>query len=207
MRRPSFLARQSSRPVGLLGRVILGIMARETARFNAEVVEVLAPAAREHILEIGYGHGRTLAVAAARAPGASFAGIDIAPSAAAAAARRCRRAVAEGRVELVVGDGVVLPWPATTFAAAFSVHTLYFWSEPARQLAELRRVLRPEARVVLGFRRRSAAAVAQFPAPTYRFYDVEEVAELLVAAGLLAVAVRASTASPELWIATGRAPP
>ena len=90
MRRPAFIARQAGCPDGLLGRLLLGVMARETARFNAEILDVLMTSNGEHVLELGYGHGRTLVAAAGRAPGARFSGIDVAPAAAKAAIRRCR---------------------------------------------------------------------------------------------------------------------
>jgi SAM-dependent methyltransferase len=204
MRRPSFIARQSGHPVGLVGRLLLGVMARETARFNADVLDALAPGDGEHILELGYGHGRTLAGAAGRARGARFSGIDIAPAAAHAAARRCRALIAAGRVDLRTGEGASLPWDAATFDAAFSVHTLYFWPDPARQFDELGRVLCPGARLVLGFRERSDAAAAKFPAPMYRFYSNDDVATLLAAAGFGRVDVRSSSAGPDLRIVVAR---
>jgi ubiquinone/menaquinone biosynthesis C-methylase UbiE len=205
MRRPAFIARHASRPAGLIGRLLLGVMARETASFNAEVLDALAPADGEHVLEIGFGHGRTLVDAAARAPGARFSGIDVAPAAARAAARRCRALIGSGRVELQTGDGAAMPWSPGTFDAAFSVHTIYFWPEPAAQLAEVRRVLRPGARLFLGFRERSDAAIASFPPPTYRFYSTDEVAALLGEAGFAAVEMRAAVTGPDLRIAVARA--
>lgn len=205
MRRPAFIARQAGFPAGLLGRLLLGVMARETARFNAEILDVLTPGNGEHVLELGYGHGRTLSAAAARAPGARFSGIDVAPAAAKAATRRCHDLIAAGRLDLRTGDGASLPWEAGTFAAAFSVHTIYFWQELALQLRELRRVLRADARLVLGFRERSDEAMAQFPAPTYRFYSTDEVAVLLADADLSNIDIRTSTAGPGLRIAVARA--
>ena len=42
MKRPIFIARQSARPSGLLGRLIAGIMARETADLNEHAIRLLA---------------------------------------------------------------------------------------------------------------------------------------------------------------------
>lgn len=205
MRRPAFLARQASHPVGFVGRLLLGIMSRETARFNAEVLDALAPADGEHVLEIGYGHGRTLAAAAAIAPTARVAGVDVAPTAARAATRRCRALIADGRVDLRTGDAAELPWDAGTFDAAFAVHAIYFWPEPARPLAELRRVLRPGGRLVLGVRPHSEAAVAQFPPPTYRFHSDDELAALLASAGFTGVDMRAAASNPALRVVVATA--
>jgi ubiquinone/menaquinone biosynthesis C-methylase UbiE len=205
MRRPAFIARQAGRPSGVLGRLLLGVMSRETAAFNAEVLDVLAPADGEHILEIGYGHGHTLVDAAQRAPRASFAGVDVSPAAARFAARRCRSLIDAGRVEIHQGDGAHLPWRAASFDAAFSVHTMYFWSDPVAQLAEIHRVLRPDARFVLGFRERTDAAVAAFPAPTYRFYSTGEASAIFASAGFASVTIQAAITGSDLRIAVARA--
>jgi SAM-dependent methyltransferase len=202
MRRPGFIARHSGRPDGFLGRLILGVMAHETARFNDEILDELAPSTGERILELGYGHGRTLVAAARRSAGVHLAGIDVSPTAARAAARRCRAAVRAGGLDLRTGDAVSLPWGDQTFDAVFSVHTLYFWPEPARQLAELARVIRPGGRLVLGYRERSDEAVTRFPPPTYRFHADDEVAGMLEHAAFTAVATRAATAAAGLRIAT-----
>jgi hypothetical protein len=61
------------------------------------------------------------------------------------------------------------------------------------------------ARLVLGFRERSEQALAQFPAPTYRFYSTDEVAALLVNADLGEIEMRASATASGLWLAVARA--
>jgi SAM-dependent methyltransferase len=98
-----------------------------------------------------------------------------------------------------------MPWDATSFDAAFSVHTIYFWSEPAAALGEIRRVLRPGGRFVLGMRERSDAALAAFPAPTYQFYSSEEASRLLAAAGLDVIENRGADGNAELRIIVARA--
>lgn len=204
MRRPSFIARQAGRPAGVVGRVLLGLMARETSRFNREVLDALAAQDDERILEIGFGHGRTLLDVARRAPGAQLGGIDVSATAERTAARRCRALVAGGRLDLRTGDAGTMPWEATSFDAAFSVHTIYFWPEPAKVFTEIRRVLRPGGRFVLGMRERTDAALAAFPASTYRFYSPEEVSQLLVDAGFDLVDNRAAEANTELRIVVAR---
>ncbi len=204
MRRPVFLARQAGRPAGLLGRALLRLMAAETSRMNREVLDALALAGDESLLEVGYGHGRTLAAAGERAPGVRLAGIDVSVEAARLAARRCRRLIAAGSLDLRVGDSAELPWPDGAFDKAFAVHTLYFWREPARNLGEIRRVLRRGGLFVLAFRERTDSVVAAFPAEVYRFYRIEEVAALLRAAGFESVDLEASRESTAVYIARCR---
>lgn len=202
MRRPRFIARQAERPSGVFGRVLGAIMAVETRTLNDEVLRRLGVSPNERILEIGFGHGRTLERAAKATPGARFAGIDHADDMVKALARRARRLVTEDRLEVRAGDSGALPWPDATFDGAFTVHTIYFWSDPAHHLAEIHRVLRPSGRLVLAFRDRTPDVEASAPPDIYHLRSRDEVMALLTAAGFEA------TASPgsgrHLWIADAR---
>jgi len=205
MRRPEFLARQAAHPTGLLGRMLVRLMASETASFNREVIAALAPAPGERILELGFGHGRTLAETANEASGSTFAGIDVSADALCVAEGRCRKLIAEGRLELRVGESAALPWDDGTFDKAYAVHTLYFWRDPQREVRELARVLKPGGLLVLGFREPSDAAVATFPATVYRFRSAQEVEALLASAGFVATETRLAGGS-DLQITVARTP-
>jgi ubiquinone/menaquinone biosynthesis C-methylase UbiE len=183
MKRPNFIARQSSMPTGLLGRFIAGIMARETAALNRRAVELLEVQPQDRVLEVGFGHGRTVEQLAALATQGLVAGVDVSETMQEVASRRNRQAISERRVDLRTGDAVALPFEPATFDKALCVHTLYFWAEPDRSLRELRRVMKPPAKLVLGFTPSSSARVGQFPAGIYRFYSDDEVAALLAEAG------------------------
>jgi ubiquinone/menaquinone biosynthesis C-methylase UbiE len=202
VRRPRFIARQAEHPSGVLGRVLGAIMAVETRTLNEEVLRHLAVAPGERILEIGFGHGRTLERAAKAAPKARFAGIDHAEDMVAAMSRRARRLVVQDRLELRAGDSSALPWPDATFDGAFAVHTIYFWPDPARHLAEIHRVLRPGGRLVLAFRDRTRDVEASFPPDIYHLRSRDEVLALLTAAGFETTASAGS--GQHLWIADAR---
>jgi ubiquinone/menaquinone biosynthesis C-methylase UbiE len=183
MKRPVFIARQSARPSGLVGRLIASIMARETARLNEQAVELLAPAPTDRVLEIGFGHGRTIERIASIAADGRVYGLDVSEAMLNMAARRNRRRIAEGRVDLRVGHCATMPFHDASFDGALCVHTLYFWSDPKACLGEIRRVLRPEGRFVLGFLQADSRCRSSFPSEVYAFYDESDVREMLDAAG------------------------
>jgi len=187
MRRPKFIARQSRRPSGILGRVIAWIMERETAAQNDAALAALAVRPGDRILEIGFGHGRTLERLAAAASTGFVAGIDHAADMVATAERRCRALVRSGRIELRAGDSRALPYPDASFDKVLTVHTLYFWCEPAAHFLEMRRVLKPSGACVLGFRTKDDANAAAFPDSVYTFYARDEVRRFFEAAGFAAV--------------------
>jgi ubiquinone/menaquinone biosynthesis C-methylase UbiE len=184
MRRPEWIARQSSHPRGLVGRVLARIMAFETALANEHALELLHIQPTDRVLEIGCGHGRTLARAAAVARQGIVAGIDVSADMVRMATQWNRFLIQEGRVEAQHADSMQIPYGDGSFERVYAVHTLYFWDEPRAHLREIYRVMKAEARLVLGFRsREDHRAVTNFPSPIYQFYTGDEVAGFLNDAG------------------------
>lgn len=183
MRRPEVIARQSSRPTGVLGRIIATIMSYETSALNRATLDALQLCPTDRVLEIGYGHGRTLATAAQAVPRGQAVGIDASATMQHMAERRCRKLMGSGRVQLDVGDSAALPYPSGSFDAVYAVHTIYFWSDVAAQLREIHRVLKGGGRLVLGFRSSvDARAARNFPESIYTFRSLEQVRALLAQA-------------------------
>ncbi len=124
-------------------------------------------------LEIGVGSGRYAA------PLGVQTGVD--PSRAMLA-----RAAARG-IEVVAGVAENLPFAAGIFDYALVVTTICFVDSPARMLAEAHRVLKPGARLVIGFIDRESALGREYLAHQdesvfYReatFYSAGEVERLL----------------------------
>ena len=115
----------------------------------------------DQVLEIGFGTGRAIELAAARATNGYVAGIDVSRTMVDAANRRNQHAVDAGRVRLRSGDRTTLPFSEQRFEKVFSIHTLYFWGDFPRAITELYRVLKPQGRLVLAFATGKVGAVGQ----------------------------------------------
>jgi ubiquinone/menaquinone biosynthesis C-methylase UbiE len=178
VRRPEFVARQSACPSGLLGRLIGHVMARETVTANETALGLLDLQPADHVLEVGFGHGATIARVAAAVSRGFVAGVDPSPEMCRMAARRNRQPVASGSVELRQASVEALPFPDDSFDKVLSVHTLYFWPDLFRPFAEIQRALKPGGRLVVAYRSDPAAAQS-FPAPVYRFRGEAEVEDAL----------------------------
>ena len=200
MRRPEFIARQASCPTGLLGRFLARIMAAQTAAANEKALELLAFRPDDHVLEVGFGHGRTLARAATFVPLGFVAGVDASEDMVRMATYRNRQFIKEGRLEVQRADSARIPYPDACFDRVYAIHTLYFWPDPHVHLREIFRVMKPGARFVLGFSpKEDARAVANFPAAIYRFYTSDEVQWLLAACGFTGIEmVRSQVASRDI---------
>ena len=183
MRRPEFIARQSRRPSGFLGRVIGHIMSFETAVANDQALKALDLKPGDRVLEVGFGHGRTIERAARMVPGGLVAGVDTSGEMVRMATRRCRKLIQQDRVRLGLGDSACIPYPDRFFDKGYAINTIYFWDDPQEHLRELRRVLREGARFLLGFRPKEEDGPADFPETVYTFYTCDEVLHLLQATG------------------------
>jgi ubiquinone/menaquinone biosynthesis C-methylase UbiE len=113
------------------------------------LVEILAPASGERILEVGPGTGYyTLPVAQRLGPGGTLDILDVRRRFPDHTMERARRAGIEGIVP-TLGDGASLPYADGTFDAVFLVSAVAEVPDPPRALREFRRVLKPGGPLVV----------------------------------------------------------
>jgi len=191
-------SRQAGNPSGLLGRFIGRAMVKDTAGHNDRAIELLELTEPATLLEVGFGQGRT-ASRLVRG-GHRVLGVDASPTMVAQGRARNRRAVADGRADLVLGDGLTLPFPDGSAENALTVHTVYFVPDLAATLAEISRVLRPGGRLVI------ACHVGDDPMPdwmdpsVYRIPTIEDVTRSLRKAGFSTVTRESDgSAYPTYW--------
>ncbi|WP_052441683.1 class I SAM-dependent methyltransferase [Streptacidiphilus anmyonensis] len=145
------LDQQFALPRGLGGTLVGALMARRHGPQIRACVADLAPAAGEHVLEIGFGPGLSLGVLAGAAPDLLVAGVDPSELMLASARRRTRR-LGSGiheRIELCQGTADDLPWPDATFDGVCATNSVQLWRPLDVSLTEVRRVLRPGGRLAL----------------------------------------------------------
>lgn len=152
MKRPHFIAQQSSHPQGLIGNVIARIMAAETVHENLHALGLLELQAGDRFLDIGTGHGATLLKAAQSGALELAAGIDPSAVMVSLASRRTRLAPDTIDVQIKQADVSSIPFPAQSFNKLLTVHTTYFWDELLQGLEEIFRVAAPGALFVSCFR-------------------------------------------------------
>ena len=185
------LAGQFAHPRGPAGRWAMRQMNERNDATNRRVVESLGIAPGERVLDVGFGGGAGLAALLA-SPAGTVAGVDVSRTAVAAAGRRFADAVAAGRLELRAGSADALPFGDGSFARALSVHTAYFWKDPARCAAELARVVAPGGRCVVAVAAKAFMQARGRDAAGFRLYEPEELETLLVDGGFAAVRIDAS---------------
>lgn len=176
------MARQSRQPSGLIGRLLMGpYLDRANAGVNRMVFECLELESESRVLEVGFGGGELLFRIAARA--GRVDGVDLSPEMVAAARRRAARLGLERRVRLHCAGLERLPFADAEFDRACSVHTVYFWSDLEAGLAEFARVLKPGARLVLGFSSPDGLEQDGWVERGFRAYTGDEIAAACEAQG------------------------
>lgn len=166
------------------------------------MIDALGIEQNDRILDVGCGHGRSLAELATRAARGRVVGADPSELMVEIAARRNRAHVRADRVAVVLASAESLPFPDDSFDKVLCVHMLYFWRDLERCLSETARVLKPGGRLGLLFRTKAdLAAVASFPPEIYRFPALAEVAAALEQADLDLTAASDCTNEPVLLLA------
>ncbi|WP_265109917.1 class I SAM-dependent methyltransferase [Halosolutus halophilus] len=117
---------------------------------RSRVRDLLAPRPGERVLEVGPGTGYyTLPVARSLEPDGTLHAVDVQPAMVDHLRTRLRDADRRN-VAPIVGDARTLPYPDDSFDAAYLVLVLGEIPDQERALAELRRVLKPGGRLVVG---------------------------------------------------------
>lgn len=163
------------------------------------LVDAVAPAAGEHVLDLGAGTGNAALLAAAA--GADVTAVDPSPRLLSVAAGvAAQRGV---RLRCEVGEASELPANTSDVDCLVSNFALIFAPDPDAAVAEIARVLRPTGRAAFtawlpGGALGALAAAAQEmvrtasgappPPPAFRWHEEVAVTELFVRHGMTAVA-------------------
>jgi ubiquinone/menaquinone biosynthesis C-methylase UbiE len=181
--------RQLGNPVGPVGVAVGDYMNAMNGALNAVLFRKLSPCRGNRILEIGFGNGKLLSDLMNLVPDLTYDGIDISDLMVAEAAAFNREHVAAGRAAFHRASSTAIPFDADTFDRAVAVNTIYFWPEPVRDLAEIRRVLKLGG--VLGLAAMTPAGAAHLTASgePFRTYDEAQLRLLLLEAGFSRVEI------------------
>jgi demethylmenaquinone methyltransferase / 2-methoxy-6-polyprenyl-1,4-benzoquinol methylase len=115
-------------------------------RWRRALVDAVAPAAGERILDVATGTGMVAAELLSRAS-CTVVGIDQSPEMLAGARARFGASPDGARVQLVEGQAERLPFADASFDALTFTYLLRYVDDPPATLRELARVLRPGGRI------------------------------------------------------------
>jgi len=143
------------------------------------ILERLHLRREDRLLEVGCGGGAFLQEALKS--GCRAWAIDHSPEMVRLTREQNQQAVEAGQLDVREGDAHHLPFPDEFCTCAVTTGSFGFWEDPVRGLAEIRRVLRPDGRLILftGTKElRGTPAAAEPVGGRVRFYEDEELAAM-----------------------------
>ena len=185
-----FLAAQFRKPSGWFGSSLFSrFMNRINRKITDGTIALLELSPGHHVLEIGFGGGASLGSLAKSVPSGKVSGIDLSPEMVAQAERRFHHCIAQGRMQVHLGDVSRLPFPDATFDRVLTVNTIYFWPDTLQGLREIRRVLKDGGRAAISIR--SAEKMQRYGVTKYNFrlFSPENVTGLMRQVGFRDVTV------------------
>jgi len=184
---PRFIARQLSRPTGLLGKLVASLMNRHNAKMNAYALEMLRITSSDRVLEIGFGGGLNIPYLVDHA--GFVMGVDRSPDVIRNANARFAAAVNLGRANFREAAIEALPFESEAFTKICTVNTIYFWQSLDRGIEEIFRVLSPGGTLAIGFLPKHWMDKGDFPADIFMPRTPEEVIDALQRAGFSQVQI------------------
>jgi trans-aconitate methyltransferase len=164
-------------------------MARGNAALSRWVVQQAAAHHGDvvrHVAELGPGPGVGLEALLAQFPDARVWGVDLSSVMLSQSRKRNQAAVTEGRLTLVEG-GVSALSASEPADLVVANHVLYFWQDPAAEMAQIRGFLRPGGLLALGYQLKDnmpAMAQRKFPRAGHLLYESDDdVTSLALTAG------------------------
>ena len=136
------------------------------------------------MLEVGFGPGEAIAEAVRLTPQGFVAGIDFSETMLRMAEKRNHRAMMEEHVELTLGEAGKLPYEEESFDKVFAMNVFHFWQEPARELAECRRVLKTGGRLLFYMTHHSGWIQGMGDSGLFIAYEPSDAEKILTEAGL-----------------------
>jgi len=170
------------------------------------ILDLAGPVTGIRVLDVGCGDG-VLAAAFARR-GAQVTGIDASPEMIAAARSRAERHAKSMTFE--IGQAEALPFEDNTFDVVVSITVLCFIEDAAIALREMKRILKPGGRLVIGELGRYSiwAAIRRIKGwfgsavwKSARFRSPSELKRLATLAGLVETSVRGAVFYPPIGFA------
>ncbi|HKG37573.1 MAG TPA: methyltransferase domain-containing protein [Conexibacter sp.] len=181
--------RYARRPAGILACVLhaRGPSHDTTHRAVLAAVGPLVPS--DVLLDVGSGAGRFLELALRS--GCSAVGVDHSADMRSLAGRRNASACRDGRLRLVAGAAEDLPFASGAFTHVTMTAVFFFLADPARALAEARRVLRPDGTIVVltGSREAGRRLGPRFLRDRMHLHSDAALSELATGAGFTAVRI------------------
>ncbi|PKM93103.1 MAG: hypothetical protein CVU84_17485 [Firmicutes bacterium HGW-Firmicutes-1] len=142
------LVRQSGKPSGMLGRIMVKIMNHMDSGLNQWILEKINyPSGC--VLDIGCGGGETIYTLLKNNKVNHVIGIDYSIDSVNVAKRKNATFIKNGIADIIHGNVTSLPFLKSQFDLILSVRSHYFWDDLEKGLTEIYRTLKQEGKMII----------------------------------------------------------
>jgi ubiquinone/menaquinone biosynthesis C-methylase UbiE len=173
-------------------------------------LEMMNPNEDDRILEIGFGNGRLISKMLPKLSRGKVCGIDISGEMVELAYKNNAKWASNGKLEIRKASIADIHYPDNYFDKVFTCNTIYFWPEPGKNIAEVKRVLAPSGEFFCAFRDKElmqgkSSAVTENRDIFQNLYHRNEAQQLFEEAGFQQVNLKTRSSNGETYcIVSGR---
>jgi ubiquinone/menaquinone biosynthesis C-methylase UbiE len=140
---------QFKRPTGLRGRLVAASMNRHHEPLTLWGLSQVNINPDYVILDVGCGGGKTVSKLAHRVVQGKIFGIDHSADMVKYSKKVNKQLIAQSRVEIIEGSVEKITFPDNFFDLVTAFETYYFWPSLPDALREIRRVLKPDGKLLM----------------------------------------------------------
>ncbi len=177
------LASQLMCPNGEKGVEVAAMMNDTNIGMTKTAIDTLNLVPEMNVLEIGPGNAGHLTYLFEKEPHLIYTGLDISELMVEEALRLNQLLVESKKADFVLYNGTDIPFENNSFDAVYTVNTIYFWENPLKFLAEIRRVMKTGGSFALTFAEASFMEQLPFTKFVFTLYDQKQVAEMAQSVG------------------------
>lgn len=173
------MAAQLRKPDGEEGSKTGEMMSQGNRHIIHDTFKALNAEPNDNILEIGMGNGFYVGEILEKSDNISYTGCDYSELMVQESEKFNAGWVARGRAKFIHSNISSLPFEGNTFNKIFTVNTIYFWDNEQDALSEIKRVIQPDGKFIIGFRPKHQTEKYPFTRYGFNHFSKKDVEQLL----------------------------
>jgi ubiquinone/menaquinone biosynthesis C-methylase UbiE len=154
-------------------------MSKGNQRIIHDTLSILNAEADDSILEIGMGNGFFVNEILSKHRSITYTGCDYSELMVEESEKINTEWITKGQAKFILSDVTSLPFSDNSFNKIFTINTIYFWDNEIKVLNELKRVLQPNGKLIIGFRPKHMTEKYAFTKYGFNLFSKEDVVKLL----------------------------
>ncbi len=178
------LAAQLRKPEGQHGIEVGDFMNKGNKEINLYSIDALDVQNKDTVLEIGMGNGFFVKNIIEKADSVKYIGCDFSEDMIHQSSENNTNFIEEGIADFRLSTAESLPVNSNSIDKIMTVNTIYFWENQTQVLAEFKRVLKPNGKLIIGLRPKDELQAMPMTKYGFNMFTEEEVIDLLNENGL-----------------------